>query len=75
LKKVKRYIIRITMFDRREVSLVSAIENWGTLSSNVIVDSNHPLTIVLKEPRSYLQALCKCMRYWRMGIDTCILKN
>lgn len=63
------------MFDEREVNLVSAMEGWGEFNRNIIVDKNHPLTIILKEPRSYLQAVCKCARYWRMGIDTCILRN
>ena len=71
----KRYIIRITMFDEREVSLVAAMENWGQFNGNIPVDKNHPLTIILREPRNYLEALKKCTKYWRMGIDTCVLKN
>lgn len=71
----KRYIIRITMFDEREVCLVSAKENWGEFNRNIVVDKNHPLTIILREPRSYWQCVTKCMSYWRMGIDTCILRN
>lgn len=71
----KRYIIRITMFDEREVCLVSALENWGEYNRSIIVDKNHPLTVMLKEPRNYWKALFRCMRYWKMGIDTCILRN
>lgn len=71
----KQYIIRITMFDEREVHLVSAMENWGQYSGAYNVNKNNPLTIILREPRTYWNAVRRCMRYWRMGIDTCILRN
>lgn len=71
----KRYIIRVTMFDEREVQLMAAKENWGQFNGAIAVDKNHPLTIILREPRTYFQAVTRCMSYWRMGIDTCILRN
>lgn len=71
----KNRVVRITMFDEREVNLVSAIEGWGEFNRNIVVDKNHPLTIILSERRSYWSALIKCARYWRTGIDTCVLRN
>ena len=75
LLRKRNCIIRITMFDEREVHLVSALEGWGEFNRNTVVDKNHPLTIMLTEPRTYWQAVKRCAKYWRMGIDTCILRN
>lgn len=74
-RRRKKYIIRVTMFDEREVHLVAAIENWGEFNNSIVVDKNHPLTVILREPRTKLEAIMKCARYWKMGIDTCILRN
>lgn len=82
-EKRKKYIIRITMYDEREAHLVAGLENdYSEIILRAAKDHmqnnngyfDH-ISIMLMEHMTKWEAMKKCMKYSKMGIDTCALKN
>ncbi len=69
----KRYVIAVVMDNPKDATLVAGLEGYGQVNADM--NSYYPITMVIQKPRTYLAAVLKSMRYSRLGIFNCIMRN
>ena len=74
-EKRKKYIVSITVRGRRELQLANVLEHWNLDIRNTCVDEDHPISLSTNRRFTRWEAMRRCMRYSKMGIDTCMLKD
>ncbi len=69
----RRYLNAVILDNSKDATLVSGMEGYG----HVDVDMNtyYPVTLVIRKPRRYLNALMVSLKYSRMGLFNCIIKQ
>lgn len=68
----KKYLNALILDNVKDATLVAGMEGYGHV--NVGMNDIYPVTLVLQKPRRYLEALCRSIRYSRMGLFNCIVK-
>ena len=69
----KKYLNSMILDNAKDAMLVSGMEGYGHVNADL--NSYYPMTLVIQKPRSYLEAVFKSLKYSRMGIFNCIIKE
>lgn len=69
----RRYKNVIILDNPKDATLIAGMEGYGNV--NYGMNDIYPVTLVLQKRRRYFHAVIKSLRYSKMGLFNCILRE